>query len=190
MRYFIKSWMFFVWLLVLASCNKSLHLEEEFACQRSDLKGVLEEVSDFKKTFSIELPKHWNTKLYYDNFQSEIFTADTIKVLDESYIMALSMINAKIDVNNLFKEKVHTVTQSEGLVTVKDGFINFKGNKAYFNFGKGINNGKELHVFQCYVKLHEETYFLVKTEIYGSENMDARLCESIQIMNSIKFIGL
>ena len=185
----VISYSIIVFLIIMQySCQKDVFLYKEFSCQMTTSDVVKETVEDFKNSFSVEVPKHWNTKLYYDNLQSEIFTADTLKTLNNSYIMDLSMINATIDINNLFKEKVYTVTQSEGLQTIQDNFIKFKKNKAYYHLGKGIDNNQELHVFQCYIKLSEDFYFLAKTEIYGQENVDERLCESFEVLNSLKFI--
>ena len=96
-------------VLLLSSCGNKTDLTKEFSCKSKHQLAVLEEVHDFNKNFTIEVPKHWNTKLYYDNVQSEIFSADTIKSLSESYIMNFSWVNDTIQISKILQAEVHKI---------------------------------------------------------------------------------
>lgn len=175
-------------LLVFSTCQKSnTELSKLFSCEKTPSISNLESVTDFKNNFSIQTPKHWNTKLYYDNVQSEIFTADTIKALTDSFIMSYSARSSSLKINEKLKEKVQQKTEEHALETVKESFLTFKEHKSFVNLSKGTKRGMAFHVFQYYIKLNEDKYLLIKTEFYGAENFQTRFCESISLINKIQF---
>ncbi len=173
-------------ILLLISCQNPIsELSKEFSCDNVTKLENLETVSDFKNIFSVEVPKHWNTKLYYDDNQSEIFSADTIKNLSDSYIMDFSVVLNNLEINKKLQEKVLQKAMDNNLKTLKESFHNFKGNKAYAHLGLGSSKGMDLYVFQYYFKLNEEKYMLIKTEFYGKEGFDNRFCESVSLIEKI-----
>lgn len=180
------SFLFIILILFVTGCSNTSLLDKEFGCTHSKLKNT-EEVSDFFDNFSVQIPKNWKTSFYYDNIQSEIFSADTTKVFEETYMMEFSMINGKMIVDDAFKKKVNDKTKEKGLQRINQNFIDFKGYKGYYYYGKTFQNEIALHVFQYYLKLNEEQYLLVKTEIYGHEKVEERLCASFAIINSLEF---
>jgi len=174
-----------VFSLIVAGCSNNSLFDKEFGCTNSKMKNT-EEVSDFFENFSVKIPKNWKTSFYYDSLQSEIFSADTTKVFEETYMMEFSMINAKMIVDDAFKKKVNDKTKENGLHRIKQNFIDFKGYKGYYYYGKTFQNETELYVFQYYLKLNEEQYLMVKTEIFGNEKVEERLCDSFAIINSLE----
>ncbi|HIP47708.1 MAG TPA: hypothetical protein EYG92_01935 [Lutibacter sp.] len=174
-------------LIFITSCQeKTSELSVNFSCENTTILKNLESVKDFKNNFTIKTPKHWNTKLYYDNTQSEIFSADTIKSLSDTYIMDYSVISNTININEELQKKVKQKTQDNAMETIKESFHKFKEFDAFANLSKGTSRGMDLHVFQYYVKLNEEKYLLIKTEFYGDNDFDSRFCESISLINKIK----
>jgi len=176
-------------ILFLAGCQKPVsELSSSFSCNSPVELSGFEKVDDFKNNFRIQVPKHWNTKLYYDKIQSEIFTADTIKHLSDSYIINYSAVSGNIDINDELKGKVHQKSMDNAMETLKESFHSYKGNDAFAHLSVGSSRGLKLHVFQYYIKLSEEQYILVKTELYGEENFDSRFCESLSIIEKMTFI--
>jgi len=173
-------------ILLFFSCAKQTNLTKEFACKSSHQLQQLEAVDDFNKSFTISLPKYWNTKLYYDNTQSEIFSADTIKNLTESYIMDFAMVLSNIEISKELQKKVQQKSMDNALETNKDSFHSFKGYDAYAYLGKGSSMGYVFYVFQYYIKINEEQYMQIKTEFYGEDNFDSRLCEALSLIETIK----
>lgn len=185
MRFFIGLFLISV---LFSSCSKSSQLEKEFSCH-TNIKLTTEKVLDFYESYSVEIPKNWKTSLYYDNMQTEIFAADTTKVLENAYTMEFSMINGKMNSIESFKNKVKEKAINTGLQLIKENFIDKDKKKGYYFYGKGMQNNLEIYVFQYYIKFDNEKYFMVKTEIFGNEKVDERLCESLNIISSIEFVN-
>jgi len=170
----------------LSSCENSHDLSKQFSCETNSKLRNTETVNDFNKSFSVEVPKHWNTKLYYDSLQSEIFSADTLKSLSESYIMDFAMIHAPLDLNESLRKKVHQKSMENLMETTQESFHTFQGYSAYAHLGKGTSRGSDFRVFQYYIKTSEESYMMIKTEFYGSENFESRFCEALDLIDRIQ----
>lgn len=182
------SFILLITVLFLSSCNRKTELKKEFSCQSSSTLGTTEKVMDFKEGFSVDIPKKWKSSLYYDERQSEIFCADTIKTIDQTYLMEFALIDGKISVNPAFQKQVQVLTTEKELQLVQDGFVDFDTYKGYYHLGKSTHKDMEINIFQYYIQIDKEHYLLVKTDIYGSEKITERLCESIQLIESIQFI--
>lgn len=185
MRRFIY---FFIFSALLAGCRPSSTLKKDFSCPRSSALTNTETVLDFKENFSVELPRSWKTSLYYDDYKSEIFSADTTQVFQNAYVLEFGLFNGTVQINPDFQKKVHEKTLEKQLVLVKDKFADFHKHKGYYHLGKGFDKGTQITVFQYYIQVSNTQYLLAKSEIYGTEQVDERLCESIELINSIQFI--
>lgn len=178
----------FTLVLLLVGCQHKTDLSKTFSCKDRIQLQDIELVSDFNNNFNIKLPKYWNTKLYYDNVQSEIFSADTIKSLTDSYIINFAWVHDTIQISDKLQEKVLQISNKNAMKTAKESFHNFKGRKAYAHLGLGTSNDYSFRVFQYYIKFNEESYMRVKTEFYGDNNFESRFCEAIAIIETIDFL--
>ncbi len=172
-------------VLMLLSCENKTDLAKEFSCKSKHQLASLEEVDDFNKNFIIKVPKYWDTKLYYDNVQSEIFSADTIKSLSESYIMNFSWVNDTIQISKILQAEVHKIKEKNGMKTIKESFHKFKKRDAYAHLGIGKTTNYSFRVFQYYIKIDEENYMRIKTEFYGDDDFQTRFCEALSIIEMI-----
>ena len=171
-----------------------------FSCQNNDLKTAFncesttsfsdtKEIRDIMKKFKIKFPSHWKTQLYYDEFQSEIYSADTTKSLNETYILDISWHQGELNLNQAFDQNVKdTLAIKEKLSPIKSNFIQFKEKPSYWNLSKGKDGKHTYHFLQVYVKTEVDEYFTFTTKVFGENNVDERLCESIQISDKIVFI--
>ncbi|MCK5678260.1 MAG: hypothetical protein KAH72_07265, partial [Flavobacteriaceae bacterium] len=91
--------------LTLISCQKE-DLTEVFNCKGTTNFSKTKEYTDVLKHFKINIPKSWNTELYYDEFQSELYSADTTKRLTETYIVDITWHQGELVFNNDFEQKV------------------------------------------------------------------------------------
>ncbi len=182
------SLLLLITVLFLISCQQKTQLKKEFSCQSVSALGTTEKVSDFKEGFSIDVPKKWKSSLYYDDRQSEIFCADTIKTLDQTYLMEFAFIDGKISIDKAFQKQVQELTTEKELKWIQDGFADFDNYKGYYHFGKSTHKDMDINVFQYYIQIDKEHYLLIKTDIYGSDKVNERLCESFQLIESIQII--
>lgn len=156
-----------------------------FSCSDTHSLGKLESVTDFKNTFQIKTPKSWKTTLYYDNTKSSIMSADTTRLITDAYITEFAMLSGKIDMDDTFIQKVQQSSIENQLHKVSDGVIDFKTYKGYYHLSQGNREEVPMHVFQYYMKIDPANYFLFRTEIYGNEKQEERLCEAIQLLHNL-----
>lgn len=184
----MKSTLFILSLVLpLISCTEQSNLSKTFNCNTSKLNN-LEVYSDFKQNFKIAIPTTWKTELYYNEFQSEIFTADTIKQLSETYILDAAFNYGNLEFNEDFYKKTDSILAVSNLQKVKDGTIEFKSKPAYWYLVTGTKKGFTYNQFNLIIKLSKDTYFTAYSEIYGTDNTDERICESISILDNIEFL--
>ncbi len=170
------------------SCQKN-DLKSEFNCKSTTSFSNTKEIRDVLKKFRLTLPSNWKTELYYDEFQSEIFSADTTKSLTQTYLLDISWHQGELNLNEAFDQTVKdTLAIKEKLSPVKSSFIKFKDKPSYWNLAKGKYGEHTYHFLQVYVKTEVDEYFTFTTKVYGDENVDDRLCEAIQISDKIEFI--
>ncbi len=185
MKNLLSFWIALMLITALSSCHKQLAIAQEFSCQNQQISDPKEIVSDFKKTFSLELPKHWNTKLYYDNKQSELFSADTLKSIDNTIIINASMVEESLTLDDNFKDRLEQAIKSGGLTTLKTGSTGFKSYEGYYHLGEGIDKNMPIRVFQWYIDCKDNRYFRLKIDIYGDENTDIKLCQALSLIRTL-----
>jgi len=184
----MKSTLYILSLLVMfISCTKQSELSKTFNCNTSKIKN-LEVYTDFKNNFKISIPTNWKTQLYYNDFQSEIFTADTTKQLSETYIIDAAFNYGNLEFSNEFYKKTDSIIALSNFQKVKSDTLKFKSKPAYYYVVTGTKKGFTYNQFNLLVKLSPETYFTAYSEIYGINTIDERICESITLLNSIEFL--
>ncbi len=180
MNYFISIWI----LLLISSCNSG-ELTKVFNCNTIKIYN-LDSTDDFKKIFTVKFPKHWKTKLYYDDVISSVYSADTTLNLTKSVLIDVSFIanTASIDDNFIIKVKNDNTTMQ--LKEVQSKKIKFKKNNAYYNLAKGKKGKFDYHVLNLFSK-GTMGFLYVKTEIYGDSLVNERLCTAIRLIEKIQY---
>lgn len=175
----------FIFLTFLISCQKKSALDKSFNCNSSIASLKTKVIKDVKKNFRLHIPTNWKTKLYYDEFQSDIFSADTTKQLTQTYILDASWKMGNLEFNSEFEQKIKENTQFEIL---NSKYEKFKGKNAYWYLSKGKNKGFDYQILKIFIKTGVDSYLEIYTEVYGDKNIKDRLCESIALINTIEFI--
>ena len=172
-------------LITATSCKEKTVLEANFNCSSSVSFSDTKTVKDVKKNFKINVPKNWKTQLYYDEFQSDIFTADTTKQLSETYILDTSWKLGELKLDTEFETKI---LSNSDLSIVNSKFENIQNIPAFWYVKKGEKKGFDYQVLHLFLKTSVDTYLEVKTEVYGDKNVEKRLCESIQLIKTLEII--
>jgi len=185
MKYFFILFIVFV---TLSACQKN-EIKEAFDCTNTIHFSNTKEYHDVLKHFKINIPKRWGTKLYYDEFQSELYSADTLKQLSETYIIDITWHQGELVFNSDFEQKVdQNLLTTEQLKTVRSGYGKFKDHSAYYNLSQGKKTDFDYRYLQIYVKYTTDEYYTFTSKIYGNELVSERLCESVSLFESISFI--
>ena len=115
----MKKVILLILTISVISCQKN-ELSDEFNCKTTSEFSEVKEIRDVLKKFKITLPTKWKTQLYYDDFQSEIYSADTTKSLKETYILDISWHQGELNLDEFFDQTVRdTLAIKEGLSLVK-----------------------------------------------------------------------
>ncbi|MBL4939470.1 MAG: hypothetical protein JKY16_04215 [Lutibacter sp.] len=162
-------------------------MSNKFNCDNIKIKNATT-ILDFNKNFKLTAPSNWKTELYFDKYQSEIFVADTTKQLTESFILITSFNQGMLNFDANFHNKIDSISIKEKLQIINFGTQIFLLNPTYWYVSKGEKNGFTYHQFNVTIKLSENTYFNAYSEIYGDNNIEERICESIAILEKIKFL--
>ena len=148
--------------------------------------GNLEIVDDVKNQFSVGLPKSWKTNLYYDAVQSSIFSADTTKQLTETVLIDVSYIKEKIDFSDAFKLKLEQENLSNKLIQTTSKEINLLQKSSYYSISRGKKGKFAYQMCNTFIKLNDENFLQIKTEVYGDSLVNERFCKAFQLINTIK----
>lgn len=175
--------------LLSISCTQKLQLLNDFNCERTLKEFKTKQLKDFKNNFKLRYPKSWKSKLYYDDFQSEIMIADTLKPLSNSFIYDASWNHGEIEINNEFESTINAkVKTKDNLNLLKSGASFFKKKPYYWHLLNGTKNKRPYHLFKAYVKTGVDTYLMLAIDIYGNEAVEERLCLALEIFETTEFL--
>ena len=178
---------FIVVTLLFSNCSKQSELSKKYNCTITKIEKS-RTITDFNKNFILTIPTTWNTKLYFSEFESEIFTADTIKQLTESFILGASFNVGKLNFDDEFYKRTDSILTKNNLQIINSGEQSFQSKPTYWYIAKGFKNGFTYHKFNLTTKQSENSYFNAYSEIYGDSNINERICETISILEKIEFL--
>ena len=177
---------FFFFLLIIAiSCSKRTSLADELTCRKFQSLGDTENKQDFNKKFEIKIPVNWKHKGYFDDYQSSLFAADTLKQLTETYILDVAYKNGEINIGDSFSVQLN---KNNALEVLKSNTEKFKDYTSYWQVSKGEKNGYPYHLFNMFIETSKQGYIEIKSEFYGEKLVDERLCESLGIISTLKIL--
>ncbi|MEE9348436.1 MAG: hypothetical protein V3U80_00145 [Flavobacteriaceae bacterium] len=181
----------FLLLLIIStsivSCDKINTLQQDFNCKTQRFSKT-EIITDVQDKFTVTVPKHWKTSLFFNNYQSQIQSADTLKQLSETYILITALNNGNLEVNDAFKDKKLKQYEEDHFKNAKFKFITYNDKPSIWFLAKGEKLNKTYHYFQLFVKNSPTDYFEFSTEIYGDDLVDERLCESIALLKKVEIL--
>lgn len=171
--------------LLFFSCKKQSEILSDFNCKTTAFNN-LEEITDIKKTFAVQFPKTWKTKLFYDAVQSSIFTADSTKQLTETLLLDITFINKSINFDAIFKLSQEQKSLSKNLIQTRSKEIKLLNTPSYYTVSKGKKRTFTYQVCNLFIKLNKNNFILAKTEIYGDSLVQERMCEAFSLIEKIK----
>lgn len=172
-------------LLLLYSCGEQSELSKEFKCSEVSL-GELEMTSDFQDRFSLPIPTHWKTNLYFDNTQSSIYFADTTKQLTETVILDATFYKQKIDFKTSVLPQIQTNYVNSGLLEASNREFTLQEHPSYFSIAKGKRRDFTYTICNVFMNTTGDKFMHVKIEVYGDSLVNERLCKGINLIEKIE----
>ena len=173
--------------MLLISCQNS-KFERDFDCNTPAEYTQTKTYKDVLGHFEIEVPRSWKTELYYDEYQSKLYTADTTRNLSESYIIDITWHQGELVIDDEFEELVSKQVGREfNLIPVKSGEGEFLDLPAYYHISTGKKNDMSWHYLQIYLKYATDEYYTLTSKIYGNDLVTERICSSFAIFKDLEF---
>lgn len=172
--------------ILITSCSKTA-LENEFSCSFESFSSNTEKVIDVKKSFTIQIPKHWKTNLFYDKMLSSVYSADTTKQLTETVLVDITQLQNEYQFDDSFKRRLKLNDSVLKLKTKKQKPFIFKNKKAFYAISNGKKGNFRYQILNIFVKQNSKSSFHLKAEVYGDSIVNNRFCKAIHTLNSITF---
>jgi len=170
---------------IFTSCTTS-ELKKEFSCNSDTFSGVLEKNTDIKKTFTIQVPKHWKTNLYYTELQSSVYFADTTKQLTESVLIDITQIKREYKFDATFENIISKNDSIQQLSNIKKKKFSFLEKDAYYSISKGFKRNFPYQIVNIFVKKNPISSYHIKTEIYGELEVEERTCKALNLISTLE----
>jgi len=184
MRFFYLS--LFVSCFFITSCQKKSPLEQLLSCEKTGTITLDKLSTDFNKSFSIETSKYWKTNLYYDDFQSSIMTADTTQALTKAFIFEAAMYSGALEFTADFNANILANIDKKEQTVLQENYFKWQEKPAYYSLIKGLKNKHPYQELTIYINNSETAYIKAQIQVYGSENIQERLCNALSLFDTLK----
>jgi hypothetical protein len=175
--------------IVLVSCSGKSELEKKLNCSANLDYIDFKESVDFKNTFKLNVPNKFSEQLFYNNYQTTIMVADTTKSLTNSYMLEINYNSGNLVIEDKLKyDLASKLLKEEQLEVFQDGVTKINKKDAFWLKAKNEKGKYPYHQFLLLIKDTSTNYFEVKTKVYGEENVEERICESVAIIKSLEKI--
>lgn len=182
------NWFLLTVILLMIGCQNS-KFERDFECDTPLQFTNTKTYTDVLKHFEVDIPKKWKTKLYYDEYQSKLYTADTTKELTSSYMIDITWHQGELVLDKDFEVKLaESARREHQLIPVKNGQGEFLEHPSFYLIATGKMNDLNWHYLQVYVKTGVDEYYTLTSKIYGNEFVTERICSSFAIFKEIEFL--
>lgn len=182
--------LFLVFAYILGACNsKSVASELGFDCHQTANSEKTAWLKDVKNTFEIAIPSHWKKEFYVDNYESKLYCADTLKELNNTYLLHLGWHAGALTIDSLFTNKVKLaiLKKDEGKL-IKSKTFRSHNKDCYGVLSQSNNQGIFTHNLQVYLANKNESYYLLDLAVYGHEQIEKRICEALNLFEQAQFL--
>ncbi len=172
--------------ITLFSCKKKKDLGTLLNINKHTQFNHSKVIRDVKNNFEITIGDTWKRELYFDDYQSRIYAADTTRNYSSSFIIDITRFKGKIILDKAFKNELLTnIEKAPKNYMISNGFLQFNKQPAYYVFSFERQHQKEIYTLDYYIE-DDEYYYLLRSTINTSKNLPNSLDESVTIFNSLK----
>jgi len=176
-------------VLSLQSCYQPSEIQKDFSCNDKISFNDAILMQDFQKKFELMVPKKWATKLFYNDYQTSLMTADSLKPLTKSFILDVSLNNGELKVDDKIKNTViRNIITKEHLRINKLKVGKFHNKPSLWLLAEGTRNNLPFHLFKLLSKNDQTTYYQIEAQIYGDSLVNNRVCKVISMLETLKEI--
>ncbi len=179
---------FVAFALFLTSCGKDTIAKSlGYICDNKNELKNLKTLTDVRNNFKIDIPENWKREFFVDNYESRLYCADTTKELNSTYTFDLGHYSGKLTIDEAFIKKAKGIaTKNKSAEILNSKIITLNGKPGYCIVTKSTNASFAYQTLQAYFKNKNDSYYFFKLDVYGSENMDTRFCEALNLLENSK----
>ncbi|MDP3353004.1 MAG: hypothetical protein Q8S44_04615 [Flavobacteriaceae bacterium] len=177
---------FLMILSIISSCNQKSELALYFNCNKDFGNYNLKTLDDINKNYSMTFPSHWKSSFYFDEYQSDIYIADTTKSLTSTYILNISNKKGDLIFDQNFKTKLSSELALQNLQLIKLDSFQYLETDSYFVHATGNKNNYNYNLIEIYKPSNNNSFFEIKIELYGDNQLNDRICEAIYFSNLLQ----
>lgn len=157
----------------------------DFNCSNKNIETTLKFIDDIHKSYRISYPSSWKSSLYFDEYQSDIYLADTTKSLTATYILTISNKKGELTRDATTRKNLINAIQKENLQLIKTDSVLFLNTQSYYIQAKGVKNNFNYQLINI-LKPSQGSFFDIKIELYGNKNIAERICDALYYVNHLK----
>jgi len=178
----------FLMLLLVACQDNSLNSKLDFSCNSdSKLQGTDKQL-DTRKSFEVSVPSFWKKEFFIDTTTSRFYCADTLKELQNTYLLDIAHYNDKLPKLQLLQNKVKSAVfgKPEGKIVQEKEFV-FKEKDTYYLYSTHTENQIQTHTIELYMANKNNSFYRVTLDVYGNSKVEERICEALNLIENCSF---
>jgi len=186
LSFFFQAALTCVCILIISSCtNNTIASTLGYSCVSEKGFTNLKSLTDVKNNFEIKIPEHWKKEFFVDNSESRLYCADTTKELNSTYIFDLGHYSGKLKIDTAFIKKAKKAISKNGSeLILKSKKITFQNKPGYCFVSKSTSEKFEYQTLHAYISNKNNTYYLLKIDVYGTTHIEERFCEALSLFKN------
>ena len=179
----------FVTVASLISCtNKNTKNPFDTECKNLKTYDNLKICKEPNGNFEIELPENWKREFFVSENESRFYFADTTKELSQAFISDIGLYQKRKEIDEKFKrDKIISIKNTDELNLISLKKITFQGKEGYIFHTESSITNIEKNTLEIYLQNRNKTFYLIKIDLFGLDNLPDRICNSLSIIESSKF---
>lgn len=181
---------FYVFLFIffgtlMTSCSdKKISTLLQFNCEKNYEFSELQSTKDTRGNFEMKIPKSWKKELFVSQDVTRLYFADTTQQLNETYIIDIGLFFSATTIDSDFIKKTHNnIQQDKTLSLIEESGITFHKKSGFAIRTKNNELNFENNCIEIYLNNKNNSYYIIKIDAYGNENIDERFCEALQLLD-------
>lgn len=185
---FKNSLLFLIFSVSLTSCSKdTISSNFNYNCNYNFEYPKLQTTKDTNGNFEIKIPFNWKKEFFMSDSETRLYFADTTRQLTEAFIIDIGLYNSPQKIEEEYLKEIKKEIRNSKNAKVTDKTITFQEKPGYIleiQLTEMNINKNSIHI---YLQNKNNSYYFIKIDAYGTELINKRLCEALQILDKIEF---
>tara|TARA_B100000809_G_scaffold264657_1_gene321076 strand:+ start:4723 stop:5136 length:414 start_codon:yes stop_codon:yes gene_type:complete len=134
----------------------------------------------------MKIPLSWKKEMFVNQNETRLYFADTTRQLNETFIIDIGLNFSKTKIDSTFiREIKKQIQENKNTKLIKESKITLKEKPGFVIQTKIEELSIEKNCIEIYLNNKNDSYYILKIDAYGKENIESRFCEAIQLLNHL-----